>query len=87
MGFYYGPGQPPEDDGQGGFREIVQIVWIVLRMLALPLGVLLGVILGLALIFWLFTVATLLGLAAILAIVAAVVARGVWEAKHPPDLR
>ncbi|MGH2633017.1 MAG: hypothetical protein ACRDG3_06370 [Tepidiformaceae bacterium] len=87
MGFYYGSGQPPEDDGSGGFREVVEIIWVVLRMLAIPLGVLLGIVVGLALIFWLFTVNPLLGLGAILLIIAAVVARGVWEAKHPPDIR
>lgn len=86
MGFYYGSGQPPDDDS-GGIREIIEIVWVVLRMVAVPLGVLLGVIVGLAFIFWLFTVNGFLGLAAILVIIAAVVARGVWEAKHPPDIR
>ena len=88
MGFYYGSGQqPPDDEGSGGLREIIEIVWVVLRMVAVPLGVLLGVILGLAFVFWLFTVNGFLGLAAILVIIAAVVARGVWEAKHPPELR
>ena len=87
VGFYYGSGQPPDDDKQGGFRDVFVIVWVVLRMVAIPVGALLGIIVGLVFIVWLFTVSGFLGLGAILLIVAAVVARGIWEAKHPPDLR
>ena len=87
VGFYYGSGQPPDDDKSGGFRDVFIIVWVVLRMVAVPIGALLAIIVGLVFIVWLFTVSGFLGLGAILLIVAAVVARGIWEAKHPPDLR
>ena len=88
MGFYYSSNNNdgPEDK-PGGFKETIQIIWVVFRILALPLGVLLGVILAFVLIFWLFTLTAYLGLAAIAAIVIAVVARGVWEARHPPKIR
>ncbi len=87
MGFYYGSGEPPKDEKPGGFKETVLIIWAVFSVLALPLGIILGVITGLAVLFFLFTLHALAGLAAVLVIVAAVAARGVWEAKHPPELQ
>ncbi len=87
MGFYYGSGEPPQDDKSGGFKETVQIIWAVFSVLALPLGIILGVVAGLVLLFFLFTLHVVAGLAAVLVIAAAVAARGVWEAKHPPELR
>ncbi len=88
MGFYYGQNKPERpDDKPGGLRETLQIVWVVLRILAMPVGVLLGVVFAFVLIFWLFTVTPYLGLAFIGAIVVALVARGIWEARHPPEIR
>ena len=88
MSFYYGSNKNdgPEDK-PGGFKETLQIIWVVFRILAMPVGVLLGVVLGLVLLFYLFTLTPYLGLAAIVAIVIAVVARGIWEARHPPAIR
>jgi hypothetical protein len=85
MGFYYGSNQPPEDE-PGGFKETVLIILVVFRTLALPLALLFGGIAALVLEFWLFTITPWAGLAGIVVVVAALVARGVWEAKHPPDL-
>ena len=87
MGFYYGPSTPPDDEKPGGFREVLSITWAVFQALALPLGMLFGAIAALLLLFWFFTITPLLGLAGIAAIVLAFVARGVWEAKHPPEIR
>ncbi|MGI8927823.1 MAG: hypothetical protein ACR2HN_14450 [Tepidiformaceae bacterium] len=87
MGFYYGSSQPPEEDKPSGFRETVGIVWGVFRVLALPVGLLMGALLSLLLLFWLFTVHALAGFGAIAVVVLAVAARGLWEARHPPDLR
>ena len=87
MGFYYGSSGPPPEDKPGGFRETILIIWVAFRVLAVPLGIMLGVLFALILLFWLFTLHYLAGLAAIAAIIAAVVARGVWEAKHPPDFK
>lgn len=87
MGFYYGPSTPPDDDKPSGFKEVLSITWAVFRVLALPLGLLFGAIAGLLLLFWVFTISALLGLAGLGAIVLALVARGVWEAKHPPEIR
>jgi hypothetical protein len=91
MGFYYGPGNTrgggPEDDKPGGIRETLAIIWVVFRTLALPVGVLVGVVIGLILLFYLFTLTPYLGIAAIVLIVLAILARGIWEARHPPEIR
>lgn len=88
MGFYYSPGNDPKkDDPPGGFRETLAIIWVVFRVLALPVGVLLGVVLGFVLLFWLFTITPYLGLGVIALLVLGLVARGIWEAKHPPEPR
>jgi len=87
MGFYYNSGQPPDDEEQSGtLKEAMLITWAVFRALAMPLGILFGGLLGLILLFWLFTLHPLLGVGAIGLVVAAVAGYGVWEAKHPPDL-
>ncbi len=88
MGFYYGQGKPPPDDGNpGGFRETVTIIWVVFKVLALPVGALMGVLLGFVLLFYAFTVSPFLGVGLIGVGIGALVARGIWEAKHPPELR
>jgi len=86
MGFYYGPGQPPDKEPQGGLREALLITWVVFKTLALPLGILFGGLAYLVLLFVLFTVHPLLGLGGILVVVAAIGVRGLWELKHPPRL-
>jgi hypothetical protein len=86
VGFYHGSSQPPDDEsGSGGFREVVAITWAVFQV-SIPVGILLGTVFYLVLVFWLFSIHPLAGLAAILAVVGAFGARAVWEAKHPPDL-
>lgn len=87
MGFYHGSEQGPGGEEPGSWKEVFQIIFIVFRILAVPLALLLGAIIGLFALFWLFTIHALLGLGVILAIILALVARGVWEAKHPPELR
>jgi type III secretory pathway component EscU len=85
MGFYYNSGQDPQDE-DGGWRETFAIILVVFRILAKPLGFMLGAIIGLVMIIWLFSITPLLGLGALAAVVLAIVLRGVWEAKHPPEL-
>lgn len=87
MGFYYGSGEPPKKDGpEGSWRETLAIIGVVFKTLALPLGLLFGAVFGLIAIIYAFTISGWLGLGLIVLIVAAVVARGIWEAKHPPEL-
>jgi hypothetical protein len=86
MGFYYGSNQPPDDNKSGGFKETLMIIWAVFTVLALPFGLMFAGIAYLLIAFLLFTANVLLGFAWIALLVLAFVARGVWEAKHPPDL-
>ena len=86
MGSYYSPGNEPGGD-EGGWRETIAIIIVVFRVLAKPLALLFGVLFGLVFIFWAFTVSPFAGLGLLLLIVAALIARGIWEAKHPPEIR
>lgn len=88
MGFYYNPDSPPPDDEPAGtFKEAAVITWVVFRALALPLALLVGAVLGIFAIFWLFLVQPLIVVGLIILGVVALIARGVWEARHPPQLR
>ena len=86
MGFYHGSSEPPQEDKAGGFKEAMLITFAVFRALALPLAVIFGGILGLLVLFWLFTLSAWAGLAAILAIVLGLAAFGFWEYRHPPEI-
>lgn len=86
MGFYYGSSQPPDEPEPGGWRETITIIFVVFRVLAVPLAILMGAIFGLFALFWLFTVHVILGFGVIGILVGALVVRGIWEAKHPPEL-
>ncbi len=86
MGFYYGPGTPPEDDKPGGIKDALYITIAVFRVLALPLGILFGVLGYLVLLVFLFGIHPLAGLAGILVVVAAVGLRALWELWRPPTL-
>lgn len=83
MGFYYGSGAPPPEKKPGGFKEALIITWVVFQVLALPLGVLLGGVAYLVLLFYLFSWHPIAGLLGLSPIVIAFVARAVWEKKHP----
>lgn len=85
MSFYYGSGQPPDDEPPGGIKETLTIIFAVFRVLAIPVAIMFGGIFGLVGLFYLFVLSKLAGLAVIAIIVLALIARGVWEAKHPPD--
>jgi hypothetical protein len=86
MGFYYGPEPPKEEPPQGSWKETLLIIWVVFKGLALPLGLLFGGIIGLMVVLWAFLTSVWLGLALLALAIGAVVAREIWEARHPPDL-
>lgn len=87
MGFYYGGSQPPDDEkGPGGVKETLLITFAVFKVLALPLGIIFGGLIGLVALFWLFSISGWAGLAVLIAIVLGVLCFGVWEYRHPPTL-
>ena len=69
MGFYYSSGQPPEEDKPGSWKEIIQIIWVVFTVLALPLGILLAGIAYLFFVFWMFTISPYAGFGSLLLVV------------------
>jgi hypothetical protein len=86
MGFYYGSGAPPPEEKEGSLKEALLITWVVMKSLALPLGVLFGGIIALGFVIFLFTLSGWAGLGAIALVVVAVAARALWEWRHPPTL-
>jgi hypothetical protein len=87
VGFYSGSSKPPKEEKEGSWKEIFQIIWAVFSVLAMPLAVLVGAVLYLFFVFFLFTVSAYAGLAGLGLVVAGVVGYGIWEAKHPPELK
>lgn len=85
MSFYYGSGQPPKDEPPGGFKETVAIIFTVFRVLAIPVAVMFGGVFALVALFYVFAFSKLAGFAILALLALALVARAVWEAKHPPD--
>ena len=84
MGFYYNSGGPSPEEKQGSLKEVVLITWVVLKMLALPMAILFGGVAVLVGLFYLFSLSSLAGVSAIGVVLLAVLARGVWEWRHPP---
>lgn len=87
MGFYYGPGSQPPDDKPGSLKEALAITWVVFSLLAKPLALLFGGVIYILVLFWLFAFHPLAGLAGLAVPVAGITARGIWEWRHPPELR
>jgi hypothetical protein len=80
MGHYYGPSRQPEQDKEpGGCMEVWIISRAVFGILAIPLLVLAGIILGIVGIVTLFTIHWLLGLAGIAAAAAGIAFYARWE--------
>ncbi len=82
MGFYHGSSQTPPEKEPGGCMEVLIISRAVFGILALPLGIILGAILGLVLLFWLFSVHVLLGLLGIAFLAAGVAWYARWERRR-----
>lgn len=86
MAFYQNRGTPPDDDQPPSMKETAQVVWLVFRVLALPIALILGGVGYLVLVFFLFTVNAILGFVGILGVVGALAGLGIWEKTHPPDI-
>jgi hypothetical protein len=79
MGFYYGQSKTPEEKEPGGCLEALMLTRAAFGALALPLGILFGSVFGLVLVFYLFSVNALLGVAALVAVVLGVAVFARWE--------
>jgi len=86
MSFYYGSGQPPDEPKPGSIRETISIVVAVFKVMALPIGLLMGSVLGLVLLIYSFTVSPWLGLGLLILGAAAVGAFAFWERTRDPKL-
>jgi uncharacterized membrane-anchored protein len=85
VSFYYGSSQgPPQDEKPGGFRETVAIIWAAFSVLAVPLGIIFGIFVAVAVLIGLFAWNAIAGGVAVLAVILGVAGYGVWEARHPP---
>ncbi len=87
MGFYYGSSQPPPDDDKGSFKEAFLITLAVFRVLALPLGVMLGGGAYIVFVFYMFSISAIAGYGALSLVLVALAAIWAWEKTHPPALK
>lgn len=88
MGFYYGSGAPPPpEEDKGSIKDALLVTVAVLRLLAIPLGVLVAGVAGIVTLFFLFSASPYAGFGAIGAVVAAVAGLALWEWLHPPRLK
>ena len=53
MSFYYDDGQPDDED-EGGFREVIAVIVAMFQLLAIPFAILCGIVLLIGLVVWLF---------------------------------
>lgn len=82
MGFYHGSSEPPPEKEPGGCRDVLLLTRVVFGVLFWPMAVLLGAVLGLVLIFYLFSVYWGLGLLGIAVLIAGIVFYARWERAH-----
>jgi hypothetical protein len=86
MSFYYGPSSPPpddEDDEKFRFRDAAGLVFALFKVLVVPFTIILGGLIVLGTLFWLFTVNLALGYVVLAVGLSALIARAVWDSKHP----
>jgi hypothetical protein len=79
MGFYYGNSQPPKEKEPGGCRDVLVLTRVVFGVLFWPLAVMIGVIIGLVLVIYLWSIFWLLGVLALVLIGAGVGLYAHWE--------
>lgn len=87
MSFYYGSSSTPEPEKEpGGCLEALLITRAAFGALALPMAILLGAVIGLVLLFYLFTIHWLLGLLGLAVIAGLVALYARWERKKYPGV-
>jgi len=85
MGFYYGQSEPPQEKEPGGCRDVFILTRAVFGVLLWPMVILIGAVLGLVYVIYLFSVFWLLGLAALVLLAVAVFFYARWEQGHYHD--
>ena len=85
-GFYFDPGNQDPGDEKPGMRDALALTIAVFQTLALPMALILGVVGGLLALLWIFFYSALIAGGIIALGVGALVARGIWELRHPPKL-
>ena len=83
MGFYHGPSSAPEKE-PGGCMEALLLTRAAFAVLALPVVILFGTILGLVLLIYLLSVHWLLGLLFLAALGGGVAWYARWERRKYP---
>lgn len=87
MGFYYSDGKQPQDEPERpGCLDVLIITRIVLGVLLWPIVALFGVVIGVALAFYLMTLHPALGLVPVGAGILVVYLLVQWDKRRaPPD--
>jgi 1,4-dihydroxy-2-naphthoate octaprenyltransferase len=82
MGYYQRPSDPPPGEEPSGCRDVFLLTRAAFGVLLLPVGILLGAILALVLILFLFSKAWWLGLLGLIAIAVGIYLYARWEQHH-----
>lgn len=83
MGFYQGPSRPPpEEEEPRGCRDVLVLTRAAFGVLLIPLGVLVGAILAIVLLIYLFSRFWLLGVAGLALIGLGIYLYARWERRH-----
>jgi hypothetical protein len=82
MGFYYGRSEPPQEEEPHGCLDVLLLTRAVFGVLLVPLGILVGTLVGIGVIIFLFSRSWVLGVAGLVLVAAAVYAYARWERHH-----
>ena len=84
MGFYYGPSTPEPEKEPGGCMEALILTRAAFAALALPVAILLGAILGVVLVIYLFSIHWVWGVLFLALLIAGIAWYARWEQKKFP---
>ena len=81
MGFYQGQSEPPAQE-PGGCRDVLLLTQAAFGVLLIPLGILLGAVLALVAIVYLFSKFWLFGVLGLVVIAIGIYIYARWEQNH-----
>ena len=82
MSFYYGKSEPPPDEEGSGCRDVLLLTRAAFGVLLIPLGILFGALLSVAVIVYLFSHSWLLGLLGLVLGGVGIYLYARWERRH-----